>query len=203
MAHFGDGVEQALHYLFQLGGPDNGGLHGREPDGTQPDNHASPMPSARDVADFYGLSSSGAAKLFTKLEKAGIVRASEGREGGFRLARPLAEIRVLDVADAIEGPKRLFECKEIRANCAVFQGEPPDWATSGVCAIHAAMLEAERAMRKALAGISLADIKHRASNYIPEDFGKSGDDWFSVRRLDRRKTGGRATPMKPTTKEKP
>lgn len=170
MAHFGDAVEQALHYLFRLGAP------GQEA-----------PPSSRDVADFYRAPSSSAAKLFTRLEKAGIVRAVEGREGGFVLARPLAGITLLAVVDAIEGRKPLFACKDIRARCEIFQGSPPPWATSGLCAIHAAMLEAERAMRDSLAATTLQDIRDRAGQTIPPDFGASAAQWFDARRKLRRR----------------
>ena len=173
MAHFGFGVEQALHYLFQLGS-------------------AGPaMPSARDIADFYGLSPSAAAKLFTRLEKAGIVSANEGREGGFRLARTLSQINVLEVVDAVEGRKRLFDCKEIRANCVVFDQKTPDWAANGVCAIHAVMLEAEQTMRRSLMAVTLEDIKDKAAGTIPDEFSRQGARWFRDRRSQRRNTGKR------------
>lgn len=168
MAHFGDGVEQALHYLLRLECKD------------------SAAPSARDAAEFYGQSSSSAAKLFTKLEKAGLVIAAEGREGGFRLARPLADISLLDVADAVEGRKPLFLCKNIRTHCAAFEGSPPDWATTGLCAIHAAMIEAEKAMRDNLAATTLREIADRAGAHIPAAFGKQATDWFAQRRRERR-----------------
>ena len=169
MAHFGDNVEQALHYLLRLGAA---GPQAR--------------PSAREMADFYNLAQSSAGKLFTRLEKAGLVVAEEGREGGFRLARPLAEITVLEVADTVEGRKPVFRCKDIRTNCAVFGGQAPDWATRGVCAVHAAMIDGENAMRDRLAAITLQDIQDRASRMIPEDFGARGNDWFADRRRQRR-----------------
>lgn len=169
MAHFGAGVEHALHYLFRL-------------------NHAGSTnrPSARDVADFYGLPPSVAAKLFTRLEKAGIVRASEGREGGFCLARDLAEITVLEVVDAIEGRKPLFQCRDIRANCALFNGNPPDWATTGTCAIHKVMIDAELNMRRSLASVTLDDIAEKAGETIPPDFRCAGAQWFDDRQKRRR-----------------
>src|SRR3546814_9013934 len=56
--------------------------------------------SARDLALFQGISSSFAAKIFAKLEKAGIVTAAEGVRGGYRLARPAHAISVLELVDA-------------------------------------------------------------------------------------------------------
>ncbi len=62
---------------------------------------------------FQGISPSFVAKIFPKLEKAGIVRSSEGVRGGYLLARAPEEISVLEVVDAIEGRKPLFDCQEI------------------------------------------------------------------------------------------
>jgi hypothetical protein len=43
---------------------------------------------------------------------------------------------------AIDGEKALFDCCEIRERCVIFSDNPPARATSGVCSIHAIMLEA-------------------------------------------------------------
>ena len=104
MSHFGSGVEYGLHCLLYL---------------VDDKSHGGPgeAPSARDVAEFQGVSPSYVAKLFTKLERAGLISSSEGVDGGFQLAKPAARITVLEVADAIEGKKSLFKCREVRANC--------------------------------------------------------------------------------------
>jgi DNA-binding IscR family transcriptional regulator len=101
------------------------------------------------------------------------VIASEGARGGFRLARPARKISVLDVINAIDGEKPLFECREIRGRCAVFEGKPEQWATQGVCIIHAVMLEAEARMREVLASHTLAALAERvaakaSAHYYPE-----------------------------------
>jgi Rrf2 family protein len=81
--------------------------------------------SSRDLAEVQGISHSLVAKIFPKLEKAGIVRASEGVRGGYVLARPAEKISFLQIVDAIEGRKPLFDCQEIRGRCAVFDNAPP------------------------------------------------------------------------------
>jgi hypothetical protein len=67
-----------------------------------------------------GFSASFLAKIFPKLEKARIVVASEGVRGGYKLARDSNTITVLDVIDAVEGRKPLFDCQQIRGRCAIF-----------------------------------------------------------------------------------
>lgn len=176
MAHLTAGVEYGIHCLLWLALERDTSL------------------SSRDLADLQGISPSFVAKLFPKLEKAGIVVASSGLRGGYRLARSAARITLLDVVDAIEGPKPLFDCQEIRGRCAVFDGAPPRWATNGVCAIHAAMLRAEQAMRESLAATTLADIADTVGRKAPASFAQAVTAWVGGRtdaRSARRGTRGR------------
>lgn len=168
MAHIGTGVEYALHCLTWIAGPLE-----------QP-------PSSRDLAEMQGVPPAFLKKIFPKLEKAGIVEASGGIRGGYRLARPAEQISVLDVVDAVEGRKKLFDCQEIRGRCALFEGKPPAWSTSGVCGIHAVMIRAERVMRDELAKTSLAALMGPLVNKIqPEGFAGQVRDWFAGRQTAR------------------
>jgi Rrf2 family protein len=175
MAYLGSSVEYGLHCLIWLVDP------------------ASGQPSSRDLAELQGVSPSFLAKIFPKLEKAGIVRASEGLRGGYRLAKSPEAITVLEVVDAIEGKRPLFECQEIRGRCAIFDGKPPAWSLDGVCGIHAVMLRAEQSMRQELARTSLADIARSAARKIPAEFPTEVRRWLESR-IDKRieAKGGRA-----------
>jgi Rrf2 family protein len=168
MAHLTSSVEYGLHCLLWL-------VHAGER-----------QPSSRDLAELQGLSPTFVAKIFPKLEKAGIVTANAGVQGGYRLARPADQITVLAVVDAIEGSKPLFDCQEIRGRCAVFGGHAPRWATNGVCAIHAVMLRAEKAMRDALAEETLADLARTVGRKAPAEFGERIQQWLNVRGTARR-----------------
>jgi Rrf2 family protein len=44
------------------------------------------------------------AKVMQRLVKAGLVDSTRGPQGGFQIARPAGEIRLLDVYEAVEGP---------------------------------------------------------------------------------------------------
>ncbi|MGF7156006.1 Rrf2 family protein [Novosphingobium gossypii] len=114
--------------------------------------------SSRDLADLQGVPPATMAKIMPKLEKAGIVDSRDGIAGGYALARPASDITVLDVVDAIEGGKRLFDCKEVRRGCVLFGGQPPAWSAKGVCGIHAVMRRAENRTRAELVRTSLADL---------------------------------------------
>ncbi len=170
MSHFGSGVEYGLHCLLYLVDP---------PEGTQP--------SSCDLAEFQGISPSYVAKLFTRLEKSGLVVSAVGIGGGYRLARPADTVSVLDVVDAIEDGKPLFECRDIRGRCILYGDTPPSGETGGVCSIHGVMMEAERRMRDSLAERSLADIADEVSGKLPGKILKERSAWFHQRHAGRRR----------------
>jgi Rrf2 family protein len=173
MALYSTSVEYGLHCLLPL---------------CAPEIHA----SSQDLAEFQGISPAYLAKLFATLKRAGLVIALEGAGGGYQLARPATEITVLDVVIALEGDKPLFQCNEIRGNCAVFGGQPPAWASKGLCSIHAVMLEAEQQMRKVLASHTLADLAARLENKAPKTFPAEVTAWFGARRTTRARGATRA-----------
>ena len=93
MALYSAGVEYGIHCLIYLA--DEKG-NGREA-------------SVRALAELQGVPPELLAKVFTRLAKAGLVAATEGVRGGFRLARPADEITVLDIVRAIDGDKQIFD----------------------------------------------------------------------------------------------
>jgi Rrf2 family protein len=168
MAHITTGVEYGLHCLLYLVDPRDSA-------------DTAAQASVRDLADLQGVPVEYVAKLFTKLQKAGLVVAAEGARGGFRLARPAGSISVLDVVVAIDGEKDLFECREIRGRCAVFGGKPPAWSGRGVCTIHAVMIEAAARMNEVLAAHTLADIAATVAAKVPRDFNDQIVNWLAKR----------------------
>lgn len=170
MSFVSTGVEYGLHCLLYLAEASTGVREA----------------SVRDLADMQGVSVDYAAKLFTRLAKAGIVQSTEGVRGGFSLARPASKITVQDVVEAIDGDKRLFDCREVRGQCALFSDPPPAWATRGMCSIHAVMRDAELAMRAELEKHSLADLATRAHAKAPSSYGHEVIHWFNDRVAQRR-----------------
>jgi len=172
MAFYGARVEYALHTLLNLT---------FAPQGT--------APSARDLADFQRLPVAFMRKLLTQLEKAGLIEGSEGVRGGWKLARDPKRISALEVAEAAEGRSPLFECREIRARCALWPDDgAPRAASTGVCEIHAVMLQAEVAMRRELASASLADILAKVEAKRSAASRAAAPAWFADRYAERRKT---------------
>jgi Rrf2 family protein len=168
MAFFGNSVEYGLHTLLWLAAP-------------TPD-----PPSGRDLAELQNLPPALLAKVLAKLEKAGIVTAAGGVKGGYRLARAPGTITMLEVVDAIEGKKKLFDCKNVRSRCLLFGGVPQPWATEGVCNVHAQMLEAEKAMRANLATMTIGQLAMGVVQNMPQEFAFGAGMWLATRAAARK-----------------
>ena len=110
------------------------------------------------LAEHYGLPEAYLAKHLKALSQAGLLIATPGPSGGFRLARAAGEITVLDVVDAIEGPSSPFVCQEIRQQGTGAAG-PEECARQ--CAIAAVMARAHQAWRESLRAVTLDRLVKR------------------------------------------
>lgn len=59
------------------------------------------------------------AKIIQDLRRSGLIRSVRGAHGGYALNRPPADVTLLDVWEALEGPLRPVECLEDGADCAM------------------------------------------------------------------------------------
>lgn len=75
-----------------------------------------------EIAQFNRIPPSFLTKIISQLSIAGLIHTSRGARGGVWLARPPAEISLLDVLVAIDGSLALNHCVEDPGNC-VFSGE--------------------------------------------------------------------------------
>ena len=165
MTHISVAVEYALHCLIYLVDfPED-----------------APSPSARDLAELRALPVKYVGAVMTKTNKAGITIATEGVRGGIRLARPAQDISFFDVIIAVDGQKKLFDCRDVRGACALFGATRPDWSMSGVCSIHAVMLEAEARMKDVLRSRTLRDIADIAKVRVPATFKQDAYAWLTQR----------------------
>ncbi|MDR7052916.1 Rrf2 family protein [Pseudomonas koreensis] len=151
--------------------------------------------SVRDLAELQGVPHEYLAKVFTKLAKAKLVVATEGVRGGFRLGKPSDEITLLDIVAAVDGRKQIFDCRDVRGRCALFNGNAPQWATAGVCGINAAMLTAQKRMEEALEQQTILDLARRTARKAPPEYGNKVAEWLSGRRENR--AAGPDTPNVP------
>ena len=163
---YGAGAEYALHSLLILATSD------------------APV-SVVDLARFQQIPERYLAKVFTRMKDARLVVGTEGIAGGFALARPAEEVRVVEVLDAVDPDRKLFACGEIRRNCTLFEGEPPEWATAGSCRIDLFMTEAERTLRDFLSSKTIADLVCELNCKAPAEFAAESGGWFQERRAGR------------------
>lgn len=162
MATLGKGVEYALHCLLYLTDPPPGRTL-----------------AVGDIARFQGVSETYLAKVFTKLKKAGLVRAALGAKGGYELARPAERITFWDVAVAVEGEIRLFECWAIREQSAIYRDKPkPDWGKRGPCTIHRVMMDVEAQIKAALGAKTLAWLAQEVNRKVPKPDQEKVVQWF-------------------------
>ncbi len=106
----------------------------------------------RSIAAEQGLSKRYLDNIFATLRQAGLVHSVRGASGGYRLARPSAEIPALEVIEALEGSLRLVACHE------EFAG---DCDRYGQCATSELWQDASRAMRTVLRDTTLDDLAER------------------------------------------
>lgn len=105
----------------------------------------------REVVADTEVPQSFASQILADLVRAGLASSKAGREGGYRLTRPPAEISVLEVIEASEGP--------LRSNrCALGEG-PCRW--DSVCPLHETWTEATSVLRDLLERTDLATLAAR------------------------------------------
>ena len=134
----GEGVEWGLHCVAVLA--------------TLPPDRA--LPAAR-LAEFHGVPPAYLAKHLQALAAAGVVESVVGPRGGYRLARPPADITVLDVVEALDPDPSTFRCTEIRRRGP---SAVPAREYRLPCAIHAVMDAADEAWRAQLRSTTIADL---------------------------------------------
>jgi Rrf2 family protein len=111
--------------------------------------------SAAQLARYYDLPAAYLAKQLQALVRAGVLAATTGPRGGFRLARPASEITLLQIVEAVDGASAPYECREIRRQGL---GALPPEDCRRTCILAEKMADAHEAWRGSLAGITLAGI---------------------------------------------
>ncbi|MDQ6855100.1 MAG: Rrf2 family transcriptional regulator [Actinomycetota bacterium] len=107
------------------------------------------------LAEFHGVPIAYLAKHLQSMSRAGILVAGTGPRGGYSLARPPADISVLDVLEALDGDEPAFQCLEIRRRGPT---AVPAREYRTMCGIHRVMVDADAAWRAELARASIADL---------------------------------------------
>ena len=94
--------------------------------------------------------------LVAKLRGAGLVASTRGAHGGYSLARPAAEIDMLDVVQALEGPISPMECFHTEREGRVLCSHETDEGRA--CATKLLWTRVQGGVTKALGGTTVADL---------------------------------------------
>ena len=86
--------------------------------------------------------------ILARLRSAGIVESRRGWGGGYRLARPAADIKVSEVVRVLEGGFGVVPCVDDPAGCA----------KSGRCSAREVWCTVSAAVHEVLSGLTLAEL---------------------------------------------
>lgn len=109
--------------------------------------------SAGRIAERMQIPVRFVAHVLSDLTRAGLVMGRPGRRGGYRLARPAADIDLLGIVDAAERRGDVARC--------VLRGGPCD--PDGRCAVHDSFRAADEALRRELAATHLSELVAKLS----------------------------------------
>ena len=100
------------------------------------------------LARAVGAPESFVAKILQQLVQAGLVNSQRGMRGGFQLARSAADMSLLEVVEAVEGPTQLNLCLPPEPDC-----NRKEW-----CGAHPVWAEAQAALVNVLGKASIAQL---------------------------------------------
>ena len=108
--------------------------------------------SAVELADAAGLEVPTVAKVLKPLAQAGLVEGFRGAGGGSRLVRDAADISLVEIVEAMEGPLGMTECSLHAGNCGIEQS----------CGVRANWRRINDVVADALRGVTLAQMAEEA-----------------------------------------
>lgn len=132
--------------------------------------------STRDMAEFHDVPKDYLGKAMQALARAGLVNTTLGHGGGYALAKPAAQISMLDVIDAVEGTQSTFTCTEIRQQgpCRAAKKE-----YSPVCEIAKTMWAADKAWRDILRKRKISEIASEVRRKGSSAVNTATSQWLS------------------------
>lgn len=131
--------------------------------------HLSRLPSGKlafvnDIAVTNNIPKKFLDAILVELRNAGFVVSRKGKDGGYRLARPAAEIRIGHVIRVLDGPLAPLAC----ASRTQYQ-RCDDCDEEATCEVRHMMLEVRQAIANVLDSRSLAAMRDAANDDFPGD----------------------------------
>lgn len=107
-----------------------------------------------DIAERQQISVKYLWQVINPLKTSGMLSVTRGAKGGYALARRPEDITMLEIMNTLEGPTSLVECIAKQDACNQIDN----------CVARTVWLELNRAVEKALTGITLAEVLLRCTN---------------------------------------
>ena len=106
--------------------------------------------SATELAEETGVPLPTTQKLMQRLAAAGLLTGQRGAGGGYALSRPVTDISLADIVEAVEGPIAMTQCSG--------SDEPSDCALDAHCRVKPHMGIVGQAVRGAVGAVSLEQL---------------------------------------------
>jgi Rrf2 family protein len=104
--------------------------------------------SVTDIAEAMQIPKTFLAKLLQRLVRQHLLISSRGVNGGFQLARKPADITLLDVMEAMQGPAAINVCAIDSSRCNL----------SSTCSIHPVWVDIRKEVERRLSKVSIAKL---------------------------------------------
>ncbi len=105
-----------------------------------------------EMSEREGISAPNVAKIMRLLRRAGLVRSTRGKTGGYSLARPASEVRAIEVLAALGG--RLFDT----GFCDRHAGVSTHCLNTRDCSIRPVLRGLQQAVDQVLGELTLASL---------------------------------------------
>jgi len=102
----------------------------------------------KDICERQSISNLYLEQLFGRLKTAGLVRSIRGPSGGFMLAKPPSEIRLIDIVQTMDGSNAPVDCVDNVEACP----------RSGSCVARGVWSDVKKAVDNVLASSTLEDL---------------------------------------------
>ncbi len=110
--------------------------------------------SAKYLVDSLKISDKYLRRLMTDLSKAGFIRSTQGRDGGYFFAKKINEIVLADIIDSVEGMEKYMGCVLGFPQCS---DENP-------CIMHATWIKVRQEFINTFKNKTLADFNYNDIN---------------------------------------
>lgn len=104
--------------------------------------------TAKGLAETTRVAPPTVVKLLKVMAARGLLHSTQGRNGGYALARPAGEITLADIIEAVDGPIAMTDCNLEHGECDIEQG----------CATRPHWRSINTVVRGALEGVTLAEL---------------------------------------------